>query len=62
MHSREFRKDGYCILRQGKKEIWKKPFSVKDEKTLVVEGRYSHVLAGPDTLKIEGKYTAKRKK
>jgi hypothetical protein len=61
VYSREFRKDGICVLRQGDNEIWKKPFTARGENTLVVEGKYPHVLSKDGSMKIEGRYTAKRK-
>ena len=58
--TRRFTRDGYCVLRQGNKEVWKKPFEAVNEKTVDVEGRYRHVLVDQNTLKIEGRYTARR--
>ena len=59
-YTREFKKDGLCVLRQGGAEIWTKPFAVAGNNTLVVEGRYRHELQPDGTLAIEGRYTAKR--
>jgi len=61
-YTREFTRDGYCILRQGPKVIWKKPFEVLNERTADVRGRHRHVLKDPNTLNIEGKYIGKRKR
>lgn len=59
-HSREFGKDGICTLRKGQNVIWTKPYTVKDEKTVIVAGSLSHVLCENGTLRIENRYTAKR--
>jgi hypothetical protein len=59
-HSREFLRDGTCTLRAGDEIQWRKPFSAVDEKTLMVEGRYRHILLDDGTLGIEGRYTAER--
>ncbi len=59
-HSREFTEDGVCILRQGKKVIWKKLFAVKGKNKAVVEGTYDHVIQADGSMKIEGKYTARK--
>ena len=61
VYTRQFTKDGYCVLRLGDEVNWKKPFVAVDEKTVDVEGAGRHIIADPNTLKIEGKYTAKRK-
>ena len=60
-HTREFLRDGTCVLRARDEIQWRKPFSAVDERTLVVEGRYMHVLGDDGTLRIEGRYTAERK-
>lgn len=60
-HTREFLRDGTCILRARDEMQWRKPFSAVDERTLLVEGRYMHVLRDDGTLRIEGRYTAERK-
>ena len=59
-HTREFLKTGICILRERDEIQWKKPFTAVDEKTLVVDRQYSHILMDDGTLKIEGRYTARR--
>jgi hypothetical protein len=59
--TRQFTKDGYCVLRRNGKHHWKKPFTVQNEKTADVEGAGRHVITDANTLRIEGKYTAKRK-
>ena len=58
-YSREFTQDGFCILRQGEKQIWKKSFTVIDESTVRV-GSDNHVLAG-ENLKIANTYLAEKK-
>ncbi len=59
-HSREFKPDGTCILRRGETVIWTKPFTAADAKTLIVEGGHQHTLDPGGSLKIEGRYTAKK--
>ena len=61
MHTRQFTKDGYCVLTSGSEIQWKKPFKVIDARTVDVEGGYRHVLKDANTLRIENRYTAKRK-
>ncbi len=61
-HTREFTKDGFCVLKAGTKVQWKKPFVVTSQTTAVVQGKYVHILKGADTLHIENRYTATRKK
>ncbi|MHC4252131.1 MAG: hypothetical protein ACYS9X_23685, partial [Planctomycetota bacterium] len=61
VYTREFTKDGFCILKQGKKQIWRKPYTVEGAKAAVVEGAYRHVIAADGTLRIENRYTAKRR-
>ena len=61
-YTREFRKDGLCVLRQGGTEVWTKPFAVAGANALVVEGHFRHELQPDGTLAIEGHYTAKRVK
>ena len=60
-YSREFTKDGFCTLRLGEQVIWKKPFTVRDDKTADVQGAGRHVIKGDKTLNIEGKYTGRKK-
>ena len=60
-HTRQFTKDGYCVLKSGSEIQWKKPFKVIDARTVDVEGTYRHVLKDTNTLRIENRYTAKRK-
>lgn len=62
LHTREFTKEGLCILRQGEKVIWTKPFKATDKKSLLVEDHYTHQLQPDGTLVIENNYKAKRKK
>jgi hypothetical protein len=59
--TRQFGKDGICILRRNGKLHWKKSFNVRDDKTVDVEGAGRHVIKDDKTLNIEGRYTAKRK-
>ncbi len=59
--TRQFSKNGICILRRNGKHHWKKPFRVIDDKTVDVEGAGRHVIKSDKTLNIEGKYTGKRK-
>jgi hypothetical protein len=61
-YTREFKKDGTCVLRQGGTEIWTKIFKPDGANSLVVEDRYRHELKPDGTLLIEGRYTAKREK
>jgi hypothetical protein len=60
-HTREFLSSGICILRSRDDVQWQKPFAAVDEKTLVVEGQYTHILGDDGKLKIEGRYVAERK-
>lgn len=59
-YTREFTLKGECILRQGKKVIWKKKCIKANKKSITVQGNLKHVLQKDGTLKIENKYTAKR--
>ncbi len=59
-YSREFTTNGYCILRQGDTENWKKLYEVVGKDRAMV-GQHAHVLTGPDTMRIENRYTATRK-
>jgi len=43
------------------KQSWKKPFKVVDKNTVLVEDRYRHALKDDKTLVIEGRYQATRK-
>jgi len=61
-YTREFRKDGTCVLRMGQKDIWTKPFSPDGPNTLVVEGDLRHELTPDGRLRVEGRYTATRPK
>jgi hypothetical protein len=62
LHTREFTKEGLCILKQGDKVIWSKTFTAPDKKSLLVEGHYTHQLQPDGTLVIENNYKAQRKK
>jgi putative membrane-bound dehydrogenase-like protein len=59
-HSREIRADGYCVLREGEKVVWKRRCISKTEDGIVLEGDLGHTLKG-DVLHIEGRYEARRK-
>ena len=59
-YTREFSKDGVCILRHGDQVGWRKTFRVIDKHTVLVEGRYAHTLIDEDTLNVENTFTAKR--
>ena len=59
-HTREVRADGYVILRNGDKEIWKRRAIKKSADGFVLDGNLGHTLKG-DTLHIEGRYQAKKK-
>lgn len=61
-YSREFTKDGICHLKNNNTLLWSKPFKVVDQKTLLVEDQYHHKLQNDNTLLIENKYKATRKK
>ena len=60
-HTREFLPDGRCILRNGDEVIWTKRVISKTANSATLEGGYGHALKG-ETLYIEGRYQAKRKK
>lgn len=62
VYTREFRKDGTCVLRGGGAEVWTKTFRPDGAKALVVEGGLRHELKPDGTLAIEGHYTATRAK
>lgn len=59
-YTREFTKDGWCILKDGDQISWKKTFTVTDERTVLVGGQHVHTLTGKDTLNIENVFTGKR--
>ena len=59
-YTREFTREGLCLLRQGDTLIWTKPFTVACTNALVVEGHLRHELKPDGTLAIEGHYTARR--
>lgn len=60
-YTREFTKDGFCVLRNNDEVIWKRRCVSKSAKGLVLEGSLGHTLDG-DKLQIEGRYTATRAK
>lgn len=57
-YTREFKESGICIMKDGDQIGWRKPFRIVDERTIVVEGRYTHTLTDDGTLRIEDTYTA----
>ena len=59
-YTREFTREGLCLLRQGETLVWTKPFAVAGTNALVVEGHYRHELKLDGTLAIEGHYSARR--
>ena len=56
-YTREFTKDGVCILMDGDQIGWRKPFRSVDERTVVVEGRYIHTLTAGGTLNVENQFS-----
>jgi 3-keto-disaccharide hydrolase len=60
-YTREFRADGYCVLRNGKDVVWTKKCVAKTPTSVTLEGGYQHHLEG-EVLKIEGRYEARRRK
>ncbi|MBT3379632.1 MAG: hypothetical protein HN742_19125 [Lentisphaerae bacterium] len=60
-YSREFTSEGVCVLRQGKNEIWRKPFAVRNAASARVAGRFDHVIKESGVLRIESRYTARRR-
>ena len=60
-YTREFLADGRCILRNGKEVIWTKKTIKQTPTSITIVGGYQHTLNG-DTLNIEGRYKAKRRK
>lgn len=61
-YSREFTADGICVLKEEDKVNWTKPFTAENNQTVVVEGGLRHTLKDANTLSIEGRYQAVRKK
>lgn len=59
-YTREFTRDGRCILKDSGQIGWIKPYTLIDERTAVVEGIYVHTLTGADMLNIENVFTGKR--
>lgn len=62
VYTREFKKDGTCVLRQGGAVIWTKSVKADGAGALVVEGGLRHELKPDGTLVIEGHYAATRAK
>ena len=60
-YTREFTADGVCILRNGEEVIWKRGVTKKAADRVVLEGNLGHLLHSDGTLRIEGRYNAKRK-
>ena len=61
-HTREFTEQGQCTLRQGKVVQWTKPVTTVRKGYVIVAGRYKHEFLKDGTMRIEGRYTAKKKK
>lgn len=59
-YTREFTNDGRCILRDSGQIGWIKTYTVTDDRTVIVEGRYVHTLTGLDTMSIENVFIGKR--
>jgi hypothetical protein len=59
-YSREFTKEGICLLRHNNVLLWSKPFKVIDQNTILVDGQYNHKLQNDGSLLIEEQYKAKR--
>ena len=55
-YTREFTRDNRCILRDEGVVGWTKPYTVVDERSVLVEGGFRHELTGPDSLDIEGAF------
>ncbi|MHC4506493.1 MAG: Gfo/Idh/MocA family protein, partial [Planctomycetota bacterium] len=60
-YTREFTKDGVCVLKAGDKQVWRMDFYVRNKKTVIVGGGYEHILKDDGSLDIEGSYTATRR-
>ena len=60
IYTREFTKDGVCIMMDGDQIGWRKPFRPVDERTVVVEDLYIHTLTTKDTLNVENQFSAQR--
>jgi len=55
-YSREFTKEGFCILREREKVVWKYFFKVQSPTKVIVNGLYPHVLREDGTMTIENRY------
>jgi len=60
-YSREFTKEGSCILLRNGKLNWEKPVTSCKGQTVLVAGKYKHELIDGNQMKVEGKYTATKK-
>jgi hypothetical protein len=60
-YSRAFTAEGECILRMGGDEVWTKPVTRAGKNHAVVSGRYRHEIQPDGTLRIEGRYTARKR-
>jgi len=60
-YTREFTKEGICILRKGDSINWKKNVRADSPKSVLVEDSLHHTIQPDGTLKIEGRYVAKRR-
>jgi hypothetical protein len=61
-HTREFKLDGTCTLKQDQDIQWTKPFTLASENTILVQGQYTHNIQKDGTLLIENQYTATKEK
>lgn len=59
-YSREFKANGYCILRQGKSESWAKEFTVSGQDRANI-GDYTHIIQPDGTMVIENQYRATKR-
>ena len=62
IYTREFKADGTCVLKEDDNVNWTKPFAVENNQTAIVDGSLRHTLQGADSLNIEDRYTATRRK
>jgi hypothetical protein len=60
-YTREFGADGWCVLREEDRILWKRKAIAKTDTTVTLDGGLRHVLED-DKLAIEGKYTATRQR
>ena len=60
-YTREFTKDGTCLMKDGDAVGWTKAFCVVDDHTVLVEGGLTHVLTDQNSLNIESTFAGMRK-